>query len=131
MEALVASLVVKRLSAIRPNDPNVRRGFSKILQTVEDAAEAVRNDPAETPRLRQLVRLRNELRPSSSGSYEGFESALRALQLTFTSVPNPFYTEIAFTVPPAYAAATLKRTPEFERELAERAADAFVAEVDG
>ncbi len=131
MEALVASLVVRRLSGIRPNDPSVRRGFSKILETVEAAAEAARDHTGDPQRLRQLVRLRNELRPSSSGSYEGFESALRALQLTFTSCPNPFYTEIAFTVPSAYASATLSKTPAFERDLAERAATAFIAEVDG
>jgi hypothetical protein len=72
---------------------------------------------------RTLVSLRNQLRPSISGAFDGFESALRNLQLSFTSCPNPFYEEIAFTVTTPFAEAVVK---DRERHLVEAAAKAFI-----
>jgi hypothetical protein len=67
----------------------------------------------------------NELRPSTTGGFEGFEAALRALQLTFSSCPNPFYEEITFPVPKRYAEATVGNLSSFDRNLINEAADAF------
>jgi hypothetical protein len=85
---------------------------------------------ADTQTIRQLARIANQLRASNTGGYEGFEAALRSLQLTFASSPNPFYEEITFSVPKPYAEATVNRLPRFQRELVNEAADAFVRELE-
>jgi hypothetical protein len=82
--------------------------------------------PSET--LLAVARLANELRASDVGTYEGFEAALRSLQLTFTSSPNPFYDDIDFPVSKTQAKSYIENIPNFQKDLALSAAKAFVAE---
>lgn len=128
-EAFASSLVVRDMTGVSPDEPRSRRGFSRVLAIVEAKVQELR-DTADEDSYRQLVRLRNDLKPSSSGSYDGFEAALRSLQLTISSCPNPFYTEIAFTMPRSQAAAKLEQLGSLGRELASQSAEAFLEEVD-
>jgi hypothetical protein len=128
-EAFVSSLVVRDMKGVSPDQPRSRRGFGRVLAIIDDAVRLLRETDDEDS-YRKLVRLRNELKPSSSGSYDGFEAALRSLQLTISSCPNPFYTEIAFTMPRSHAVERLKRLDPLGRDLASRSAEAFLKEVD-
>jgi hypothetical protein len=125
-KSFIAGLVSRDRLAVRPHSPTDRRGFANVVRFLDNKIEQLEK-AHESPRaIRQLVRVANELRPSNTGGYEGFEAALRSLQLTFASCPNPFYEEIAFSVPKPYAEATVMNLPKFQRQLVNEAADAFL-----
>lgn len=128
-EAFVSSLVVRDLKGVSPDEARSRRGFSKVLDIVDGAVKQMRDKGGDEDSYRQLVRLRNDLKPSSSGSFDGFEAALRSLQLEMSNCPNPFYTEIAFTMPRSHAEARLGQLDPYGRELARKSAEAFLEEV--
>jgi hypothetical protein len=128
-KAFVAELVSRDLLAVRPKSPTDRRGFAGVVRQLDSAIVKLQEESADKKQIRKLVRLVNSLRPSNTGGFEGFEAALRALQLTFSSCPNPFYEEISFDVPKPYAKATVAALPEFDRKLVDAAADAFLQAV--
>src|SRR5690242_14556937 len=90
MKAFVAGLVLRNRLTIKPQNPNDRRGFGKIVRLLDKKISELDESGADNNLLRQLVRIANNLRASNTGGYEGFETALRGLQLTFASCPNPF-----------------------------------------
>jgi hypothetical protein len=128
-KGFVAELVSRDLVAVRPKSPTDRRGFASVVRLLDKKIHELQEHDADKAQVRQLIRIVNELRPSNTGGFEGFEAALRSLQLTFSSCPNPFYEEIAFDVPKPYARATVDDLPEFGRRLVDAAADAFIQEV--
>src|SRR5258706_353039 len=105
-QGFVAKLVDSGETAIHPKAPEDRIAILSVIEAIEDELKTVaRGDsPSTDPWYRALVTLRNELKPSNSGAFDSFETALRNLQLSFTSCPNPFYEEIAFSVTKPYAA---------------------------
>lgn len=127
-QGFVAKLVESGETAIHPKAPEDRAALRRVIDTLENELRSVRpsKSPEETEWYRMLVVLRNELKPSNSGAFDSFETALRNLQLSFTSCPNPFYEEIAFSVTKPYASAVISEFPERARQLIERAASAFV-----
>ena len=126
MKALAAGLVTRGMYAVHPRSPGNRRGFAEIVDILDKKIVELEQRNANQQQIRELVRITNKLRASNSGGYEGFESAFRALQLTFANCPNPFYEEIAFNVPKPYAEATIENLPEIYRGLVDEAAEAFV-----
>jgi hypothetical protein len=128
--AFIAGLVSRDRFAVRPHSPRDRKGFGSVVRLLDRKVEELERMKANPQAIRQLVRIANELRASNTGGYEGFEAALRSLQLTFASSPNPFYEEITFSVPKPYAEATVNGLPRFQRELVNEAADAFVRELE-
>jgi hypothetical protein len=128
-KAFVAGLVWRDLLAVRPQNPNDRRGFAKVVTLLDNKILELERIVGDKRQIRQWRRIANELRTSNTGGFEGFEAALRSLQLTSASCPNPFYEEITFDVPRSYAKATVDGLPEFSRTLVDAAAEAFVQEV--
>jgi hypothetical protein len=127
-KALVAGLVQMNVGAVSPHDTRDRRGFEKIVRVLDRAVQRLRREGASSKMLLSVAKLANELRASDVGAYEGFEAALRSLQLTFTSSPNPFYDDIDFPVSKTQAKSFIENIPTFQKDLALSAAKAFVAE---
>jgi len=127
-QGFVAKLVEFGETAIHPKAPEDRIALRRVIDALEHELRNIHRDgsPEEAEWYRILVVLRNELKPSNSGAFDSFETALRNLQLSFTSCPNPFYEEIAFSVTKRYASAVFNEYPDRERHLIERAARAFV-----
>jgi hypothetical protein len=128
IKAFVAGLVLRDRRSIRPYGAGDRRGFAQVIRLLDMKIDELEQDGADITIIRQLVRIANDLRASNTGGYEGFETALRGLQLTFASCPNPFYEEIAFSVPRPYAETTVDSLPPVQRDLVKEVAEAFLQE---
>ena len=89
MKGFVAGLVLRERFSVRPYSANDRRGFAQVIRLLDRKIGELDKRGEDPKILRQLVRIANDLRESNTGGYEGFETALRALQLTFASCPNP------------------------------------------
>jgi hypothetical protein len=126
-KAWVAELVDKHVESVKPHDPADRRAFAAVLAALDDRIEELAKQKLPSEAILPLLQVANELRPSNTGSFEGFETALRALQLTFTSSPNPWYDSIAFPVSQVQARSFLSLTPAILRDIASDAARAFIA----
>jgi len=126
-KAWVAELVDKNVDGVRPHDPIDRRAFAAVLASLDHHIEELTKESVPSEEILPLLQVANELRPSNTGSYEGFETALRALQLTFTSSPNPWYDSIAFPVSQVQARSFLNLVPAVLRDIASDAAKAFIA----
>lgn len=127
-QGFIAKLVELGETAIHPRAHEERMALRRVVDTVENELRNISStkSPDDATWYKRLVLLRNELRPSNSGAFDSFETALRNLQLSLTSCPNPFYEEIAFSVTKPYAKALFNEYPDRERSLIERAAKAFV-----
>ncbi|MBR1129495.1 hypothetical protein [Bradyrhizobium iriomotense] len=125
-KALVANLVDLKVRAVRPHDMNDRRGFAAVVRALDTKVKILRKEGAASRDILAVAQIANELRGSSTGNYEGFEAALRSLQLTFTASPNPFYDDISFPVSQVQARSFTESISKFQRELAASAAKAFV-----
>lgn len=124
-KAFIAELVARDAVSVRPHHPVDRQGFSNVIRTLDEISDDLetrhRDDLAMI-----LLAITNELRPSNTGAFEGFEAALRAQQLTFARCPNPFYEEIEFPVPKNHAASIVSRLPPFVRDVVQKAAASFL-----
>jgi hypothetical protein len=127
-QGFVARLVELGETAIRPKAHEDRFGLKRVIDALEAEIRMIKaqGSSIDPDWYRVLVALRNELKPSNSGAFDGFETALRNLQLSFTSCPNPFYEEIAFTVTKPYAKSVIDEYPDRERALIDCVAKAFV-----
>lgn len=124
--AFIAGLVANDRPAISPQNPSDRRGFAGVVHVLDESVADLKKK-GESPRLiLEIARIANGLRPSNSGAFDGFEAALRSMQLTLASCPNPFYEDIVFSVPKTYAQATVDNLPKAQQELVKKAVDAFV-----
>ena len=113
IKAFIAALVTRDFVELRPHEPATRRGFGAVVDELDREADRLYGTGGGNAAARRLTRLSNALRASNTGAYDGFESALRQVQLTFTSSPNPDYDEIAFSVPKLYASAVIAQLEEF------------------
>lgn len=111
MKAFVAALIARGQNAVRPRALPDRRGFQEVVDLLDKEAERIEASGEDHEALRAIVAVANQLRPSNTGAYDGFETELRALQLTFTRCPNLFYKEITFTVPEPYARSVIAALP--------------------
>lgn len=126
MKGFVAGLVLRDRFSVRPYSPDDRRGFAQVIRLLDQRIGELEKRGEDPKVLRQLVRIANDLRESNTGGYEGFETALRALQLTFASCPNPFYEEITFSVPKPYAKTTVEDLPAVQQRIVNEVAEAFI-----
>lgn len=126
-KAFVAELVKLNVEAVHPHDVNDRRAFAKVVQILDLQVKGLLKKRAQQHTVLAVVKIANELRPGNTGTFEGFEAALRSLQLTFTASPNPFYDDITFPVSKTQARSFSESISPFHRELAHLAAKAFVA----
>jgi hypothetical protein len=128
VKAFVAGLVLRNRLSVRPSGTDDRRGFAKVVRVLDGKIDELEKRGENAKDIRQLVRIANDLRPSNTGGYEGFETALRGLQLTFANCPNPFYEEISFAVPKPYATSTVQKLSPLQRDLIKEVAEAFLQE---
>lgn len=123
LRGLVAYLVQQGITSIRPRSPEDRKRFLALLNKLNQAVAGASRENLQA--FRSLVRLRNELLPSNTGALDGIETALRNMQLSLTSAPNPFYDEIAFDIPPAHAESLLGQLEPADRDLITRVGRAY------
>lgn len=127
VRGFVAGLINSDATAIRLGSRADRRGLRQVLNTLETEIQRSQNSNGEDKDwYRYVVRLRNELRPSNNGTFDNFEMALRNLQLSLTSCPNPFYEEIAFSVSKPYAQSIISELPNPQQKLVAKAVEAFL-----
>ena len=126
MKGFIAELVSKGRLAVHPRDLPDRRGFQSVVDLLDEEADRIEATRGDEDYLNLIVSVANRLRPSNTGAYDGFESELRALQLTFTRVPDYSYRDITFTVPEPFARSVIDKLPENLRGLVERAAERFI-----
>lgn len=125
-KGFVARLITEGASAIVPRRRADRLGFQRVLGILDERIALAREQPLQRDWYKQLVRLRNELSPSNNGAFDNFESALRDLQLSLTSSPNPFYEEILFSVSAPFAHAIFEELEEGPKDIVNRSAEAFL-----
>jgi hypothetical protein len=125
-KGFVAAMVDLEQFSIEPKSPRHLRGFWALHDLLDKEVERVRYDPNKREWFRDIVRLRNSLVSGPTGSFDQFESALRDLQSSVTSSPNPSYVSLEFTVSRPFARSLLDELNEDERILARAAATAFV-----
>lgn len=102
-----------------------------MVALLDKEVQTLRNANGDRQAIRELARIANALRPSNSGAYDGFEAALRSIQLTLAECPNPFYEHITFPIPEDYAKATLDGLAEPYRHVVTEAAKAFESAREG
>jgi hypothetical protein len=124
----VALLISSDRTAIEPQNPRDREGFYRVYELVQqELTELKEANRRDTRWYEGLVDIRNALKPSNNGAFDGIERLLRDLQLSMTSCPNPYYEEIALTVSKPYAQSVLKKFPDNARQLVEKAGQAFLS----
>jgi hypothetical protein len=128
-KAFVASLVVRDMYEVRPDDIHTRRGFDRVVRVLDEAKTALKAKGADRDFVRRVGRLANELRASNTGAFDGFETALRQVQLTFTSSPNPDYDDIVFSVSKSYAEAALADLTTDQHQIVDDAVKVFVQQI--
>ncbi len=128
-KAFVAGLVMKDMYEVRPDDIHTRRGFGSVVRVLDEARASLEASGADRNLVRMVGRLANELRPSNTGAFDGFEAALRQIQLTFTSSPNPEYDDIVFSVSRTYAEAAVAELPSDQQQIINDAVNKFVEQV--
>lgn len=128
-KAFVAGLVMRDMYEVRPDDFHTRRGFGRVVRILDEAKVKLKAEGADRDLVRRIGRLANELRASNTGAFDGFETALRQVQLTFTCSPNPEYDDIVFSVSKTYAEATVAELPHDQRRIVDDAVSVFAEEV--
>ena len=98
IEAFAAHLVKRGQNMVRLSDPNVRDGLYRVFLFLEKYAE-LDDRRADKDWRRSLVSIRNVFRPSPIGSFDRFETLLRAKQVYLTDHPNPYYQDIVIKLP--------------------------------
>lgn len=124
----IATLIDRDISAIQPLSPEDRRGFHMVVQMLDQEVQQMRGQgDCDQDWYREIVRLRNGLKPSNSGAFDNFETALRDLQLSVTSAPNVFYEYITFSVSKPYAQSIIGDMPQTQQDIILKAANAFLS----
>lgn len=126
-KTLVAGLVELNVTAVHPHSVVDRRAFHEVVRLLDRRVKTLIKDRNPRQMVLSVAKIANELRPSNTGSFEGFEAALRSLQLTFTASPNPFYDDITFPVSKTQAQSFLANSNPVQRQLALDAAKVFAA----
>lgn len=127
-KAFIAELVSQGVRDLEPRAPNARRGFACVVSLLDERVEKLEDDGRGWQQVLPLASIANELRESANGGVEGWERALRLAQLTFTTVGNPDYDQVEFSIDSATAVDTIERLPETQQLLAREAVERFMKE---
>jgi hypothetical protein len=111
---------------VRLSDPNVRDGLYRVYLFLEAFAESGDQKDDKEWR-RSLVNIRNIFRPSAIGSFDRFETLLRAKQVYLTDHPNPYYQDIVIKLPAGTADRIVERLDEATSSLARDSVDRYLA----
>ncbi|MDR3571173.1 MAG: hypothetical protein P4L81_03165 [Candidatus Pacebacteria bacterium] len=128
IDLFLASLVVrnKRYIWIRtPESQQERRRMYALYEHVSTVFEEVR-DRESRERIYFLLRLRNHLAPSLSGSFDGLEHSILRNMSTVISVVLPYCEYYRIDLQPVSANCWLEQADPWLRELAQTAADVYM-----
>lgn len=129
LKAFISTLVLEGRRSIRPREKYVRRGFQRVVEMLDERARSLLAQSAPSAEVRPWIDTRNRLRLSPTGGVENWESALRAAQLTFTKVGNPYYELVSFDLDEARAESELEQLSPEQRDFVDRAAKSFLEQV--
>ena len=133
VKGVIAKLVLGGIQAIPPRDPDVQRAFARIVELFDGRVRELQAAHAPKRAIRSWIEAGNELRLSATGGVENWERALRSAQLTFTTVGNPTYDLVTFTIDRARADSELGSLNPETAQLVSDAADIIargIAEAD-
>ena len=129
VRALVSALRLDGVTVLQPKSAADRRGFRAVVRAIAQQAESLRRgaeqDGAARQRYREIVRLRNRLRPSNSGAFDAIEALLRDLQTSLLLHPNYEYERMPIDFDKAYARSLLSDLDDESQALVRRAAEDF------
>lgn len=127
---LIASLVLKGKTSFRPHDKDDQHSAIQLYKYINELAD--QHKPAEgTARSRlfkDLIRIRNKVAPTFTGTFDNFESLLRDQQYWLTSSRNPTYEAISFDLDPSVARQILKDVDGGLAELIDQASMVYLGE---
>lgn len=129
VQGFIAALVTKGMLEIRPETTRTRAGFRKTIEFLDHTTKALKEAKADPRTVRALSHIANELRSNGTGSFDGFEQALRREQLTLTRCPNPTYRQISFAIDDRYASWLINDLSDFKKAIVEGAVAQFAKEV--
>jgi hypothetical protein len=126
IDAFSAQLVTRGQHRLRLNDPGVRDGLYRVYKFFEDC---ITGEQARTDKnwRRSLVTLRNAFQPSSIGSFDKFESLLRAKQVYLVDHPNPYYQDVLIKMPATAAQHIVDNLDEPISQLVKRSVEQYLA----
>ena len=129
VRAFILELVLLGRSTVRPESSRDRRAFFRIYKLLDERTEQARLTLGpDSLEYRDLVRLRNTLKPTTNGAFDGIEHLLRDQQVWLTSYPNPYYEEISFEIAQDRAKSMARKIPKNVHALAHEAAQLFDTE---
>jgi hypothetical protein len=126
IEAFAAHLVNHGQTMVRLRDPTVRDGLFRVFQFLEKSAEST-GLSRDKDWHRSLVRIRNVFRPSPIGSFDRFETLLRAKQVYLTDHPNRYYQDIVIKLPKLTAEHIVERSDRNTSQLAKASVEHYLA----
>lgn len=127
-KGFIAELVARDRLLIRPNEAADKAGFGRVVDALDRRVDSL-VEAGDMRSAGDLVEIANRLRPSNTGAYEGFESALRAQQLTFARCPNPDYDDIEFPIPKDFALTEVEALASPDRKIVRIAVSSFFGEI--
>ncbi len=125
IEAFSAKLIEEGQRVLRLNDPQVRDSLLHVYELLDHEIE-VASKAADPSWRRSLVNIRNVFQPSPIGSFDKFESIMRAKQSYLTEHPNPYYQDIVFRLPAAAAVSIIQSLEGPVRDIVRRTVDRYL-----
>ena len=126
IEAFAAHLVRRGQNMVRLSDPTVRDGLYRVHVFLEKFADGDAKKEDKEWR-RSVVNIRNLFRPSPIGSFDRFETLLRAKQVYLTDHPNPYYQDIVIKLSMNTAERIVERLDDVTSALAKNSVDQYLA----
>lgn len=127
IEAFSAKLIEEGQRVLRLNDPQVRDSLFHVYELLNREIENTRKEAVDDQSWRRsLVNIRNVFQPSPIGSFDKFESLMRAKQAYLTEHPNPYYQDIVFRLPAAAATSIMRSLDAPIRDIVERTVDRYL-----
>jgi hypothetical protein len=121
IEAFAAYLIKRGRNMVRLNDPDVRDGLYRVYLFLDGFAGV---DGSEDKDLRRSI---VNIRPSPIGSFDRFETLLRAKQVYLTDHPNPYYQDIVIKLPAEMADRIVAGLDDATSDLARDSVDRYLA----
>jgi hypothetical protein len=125
IEAFAAYLIKRGRNMVRLNDPDVRDGLYRVYLFLDGFAGV--DGAADKDLRRSIVNIRNVFRPSPIGSFDRFETLLRAKQVYLTDHPNPYYQDIVIKLPAEMADRIVAGLDDATSDLARDSVDRYLA----
>lgn len=129
-KAFIAQLVLSDFKSLCIDDWSSLQGFRSAVEFLDCCVERLNcsSTSDQYPLFCFLVHIANELRPSSTGAFDGFKHALVCQQLTFCnlSVDDRNHRTLGFDISKSYAREEIVRLTKPVQLIIEQFTQAFV-----